>query len=217
MLQLQFGETQKLNRLAEKLATVPGCRITQGAVEVIGEDLAELCEDWEEAEWLVKEARSKWDEWKGRRGLIQLLDSRRRPELPPSNQAQDLGLKPEILCTICGDWGHYSNGKEHVWCDCQAAQDTRRAWPGLVDLINRKTKHDPLALEISRLAKSNAQQRRITQAEIDRAFSERRNAVNFVVADARSVLADESSSSDRKEIARTTLKVLGVAETEVSA
>lgn len=210
MLNLQFGEVNRVKRLAEKLSTIPGCRMTQGAIDAIAEDLIELCDSWDEAEWIVKEARSQWDEWKGRRGLIQLLESRRRPELPPSNQAVDLGPKPEVDCKTCFDWGHYydETAKRNVRCGCGMGLSVSDAF---LKALNRQ----PEFREV--LSGRPEKRRRISQDEIDREFSNRQNTIARLIAQERFVLESEASSPERKEIARLNLKGLGVAESEVSA
>lgn len=212
MIDLQFGEVDRIRHLAEKLSTIPACPRTQGAVEALGEDLAELCDSWEEAEWLVTQARSQWDEWKGRRGLLHLLDDRRRPQLPPANQAQDLGPKPEISCRLCEDWGHLeitdgiTGAKRQDWCKCPIGQHLKLTFPGFMKMLNKGA--------VRLLNPRPDRGARITETDLEINFQGRQNGIENLIAQERAVL-ESDSSNDRKEIARQTLKQLGVAETEV--
>lgn len=222
MIQIQFGELARLQKLGEKLSTIPGCPRTHGAVEALGEDLAEICNDWDEAEWLVRESRSRWEDWKGRRGLLVLLDNRRRPELPPANIAQELGPKPEVTCRLCDDWGHLeitdgATGQSHQdWCKCPIGEHLKKTFPGFMKMLNRKT---GFRMILDRRVDTVAvkERGRITEADIKQAYSERQNGLDSLIFQERCVLENFDASPERKEIARQTLRALGVAETEVSA
>jgi hypothetical protein len=199
--------------LASELSTIVDAPKSDDGIKAVARHLVSICETDQEARWLVDEALFKWERWKGPHRLAEMLYNKQHPELPPSNQARPMPPREETHCQLCGDWGHRDDSATglRIWCECEMGRWQQSRHPGLVEALNRpKNKKTANILTVP-------PPRRFTQSDLDKAFADRQNAVDKVVADARSVLADESSSPDRKEIARTTLRVLGVAETEVSA
>jgi hypothetical protein len=187
-------------RLAVELTLIPECPQSQTAIEKLARDMIRLCSDDAEAEQIVREASDRWDRWRGTRGLIELLESK-RPNPPPSNQAIDYGPRPKPDCAICADFGHFSSPDGKVsWCDCPVGRETRERMPDLAELLTRK--------QIRPLHQAPAAPVRkpITQEDLDRAFSERQDRTEELIADARAALADPEASRDRKEIAREILR-----------
>lgn len=182
-------------RLAFELTLIPECPRSDPAVESLSDMLREIFQDESEARAIVSEACARWDRWRGTRGLIELIEAR-KPALPPANQAVNLGPKPVIECAQCGDWGYFSRTDGTVeWCNCAAGRDTREQFPDLVDKLKRKGIEPPHEAPAVMRAP-------ITQADIDRAFQERRDRTEEMITEQRAILDDPSSSADRKEIAR---------------
>lgn len=82
-------EIEQFNRLADTLSLLPSCPRSPAVLEALAEDLARMCDSLAEAQWLVREARSQWDEWRGVKALAYLLHMKRHPPLPASNLAPD--------------------------------------------------------------------------------------------------------------------------------
>jgi hypothetical protein len=199
--------------LASELSTIVDAPRTDEGIKAVARHLVSICGNDQEARWLVDEALFKWERWKGPHRLAEMLYDKQHPELPPPNQARPMPPREETHCKLCEDWGHREDSATElrVWCECEMGRWQESRHPGLVEALNRH-RNKKLANILTMPPRQ-----RVTQNDLDQAFRGRQNAVNSMVADARSVLADESSSPDRKEIARTTLKALGVVETEVSA
>jgi hypothetical protein len=153
-------------RLASRLATIPDCPRSEEALIALADDLRENCADDQEAAWLVREAR-KWPKWLGTAGLLELLDSKRHPESSrPENQPFDMGPKPPVHCAVCSDWGYVQDAPGHFkTCHCAAGAAVN---PGLVDMFNRGVTKPVAALQVVPPRKP------ITQADIDRAVTERK-------------------------------------------
>lgn len=190
----------KAFELAVQLTFIPDCPRGDAAVERLAHDLMRLLLSDDEAVEIVTEACDRWERWKGNRGLIDLIESR-RPAPVPSNQAKDFGPRPKPDCAICADWGYFGRpGGRVEWCTCPAGSETQAKAPGLVEVLNRKKTqplHEAAAIEPPR---------RITQADIDQAFEERQDRTGQLIADARDTLADPAAAPDRQEIAREILR-----------
>jgi hypothetical protein len=197
-------QARRLQRLAERLSTVPDCPRSEGAIEALAEDLIELCDDEGEATQLVARAR-RWEKWRGTRGLIDLLETM-RPALPAGNQAIDYGPKPVPDCAACQDWGHFTRNGRDEWCTCTAAEELRLAHPDWIDQMNRTGAatllHNPVPID---------RKKPLTEEDLEQACEQRRNRTDELIQNARATLDDPHASKDRKEMAREILRGCGEA------
>lgn len=198
--------------LAVELGTIPDAPKTDEGQQAVARHLISLCENEEDARWVVDEAVFQWQNWKGPRRLAAMLYDRKHPELLPANSVKPMPPREDVRCEACGDWGHLDDPvtKLRVWCQCDMGKWQQSRHPGLVEALNRNNHMKSL------LSRSKGTRKRISQEDIDQAFRHRQNGVETVIREARQALEDESASAERKEIAHETLKSLG-AETEVSA
>lgn len=60
-------------KLVHRLWTIPDCPRNPECVDILADDLIELCLDDEEAEWLVYAAQIYWSHWRGKHGMESLL------------------------------------------------------------------------------------------------------------------------------------------------
>jgi hypothetical protein len=186
------GDDRWYYKLAQQLTTIPECPRSDEAIEALARDLEQISGNFREAERIVRDAREKWDRWKGTRGLIELLEAL-RPAPLLANQAIDYGPRPAVNCQICGDWGYFSAGGEVEWCRCPAALETRERMPGLTDAMNRKKVKPP---HESRDAKP------VNGEDLESAIRERPDRAGRMIAQERAALEDPDASPARKEIAR---------------
>jgi hypothetical protein len=149
------------HRLAQRLKTIPECPQSNDAIEAMADDLRKHCADEAEAEWLVSYARDTWEKWRGTRGLLDALETR-RPQLPASNQAIDYGPKPAVECERCNDWGHVTINGKLEFCACNSGDALRAALPAFCDRV------PPRSADILRNPPPG-NSRKITQADIDAA------------------------------------------------
>lgn len=197
--------------LAEELTTIPDCPRSEGAVEAIAKDLFRLCRNDDEAQMAVDAAREQWTAWKGTAGLIEVLQSMRRgPEsLPPERRVIDLGPKPVVNCAACQDWGYIWRGGRNEWCSCAEGVRMQNESSDFLEKLNTKHVKGPQMLQAMQ---ASPERRPITEADLEQAYLQRKKDAEGMIARAKAVLADETRSSNEKELARETLRTLGVEE-----
>lgn len=191
---------QRAFELSRRLTTIDGCPRIDEALDSLADDLIEICSSEEEAETLVKEARWTWKKWQGTAGLIELLNSKRRPvTLPRERQKAELGPRPQIACHACNDNGIIREAGRHEWCTCAQGRKMREDMPAWLETLNRTI--------FGKLPE--AKERRITsEAELEKEFQANQARYDKIIADARAILEDPNTPPNRREIARETIKSL---------
>lgn len=199
-------EKQLAHKLAGQLTTIPDCPRTDIAIESLAGDLAEICRENTEAIWLVHEARQRWRRWRGTAGLIKLLERHRGTDVLLSERQPfpDMGPKPKVDCNVCEDFGHVYRNKRYEYCTCAAGAKLRTTMPDFVEKLNRKGVRKLEPIPITR--------KRITEADLERAFRERQDRTEQMIAEARATLQNPEAPKDRKEMAREILRGFGVSE-----
>lgn len=195
--------------LAEQLTTIPDCPRSEASTKTLAMDLIRLCRDDREAHNLVNAMRDEWITWKGTAGLIEVLQGLRRGPgaVPLERRVVDLGPKPVVNCAACQDWGYVWRAGVNVYCSCAQGARLEAEDPGLLDTLNRKGSFKGMpALQ------AVPAPRPITEADLEQAFLQRKKDTEGMITRARAVLADETRSSNEKELARETLRMLGAEE-----
>ena len=181
--------TTACHKLAAKLVTVPDFPRQNEVLDLVADDLLELCADVTEASWIVAEAR-KWPKWRGTAGIIDLLRERRPPTvLPPERQVFDPGQKPPIGCGICQDFGYLFRGGHYEYCSCETGVEARKL--KLCEGLNEWRMKNMRAPHATPAA---ARPRPLTQEDLDKAYSERQDRTADGIAKARATLASADVS-----------------------
>ena len=94
--------------LATRLSTIDGFPRFEAAIIATAEDLGRWCKGAfvggrivtaeAQADWLVTEAREKWETWQGTKALLTLFRSKYTPEVKPGNGFVDYANMP----CVCG-------------------------------------------------------------------------------------------------------------------
>ena len=164
--------------LAWQLATIPDSPKTDQAIQALAIRLGSMCQDFDEAKWLVDEAVLKWSTWKGINGLSEMLYDKLHPPIVPSNQAKAMPPREDIHCEACGDWGHLDDPitKLRVWCECDMGKWQATRHPGLVEALNKTQQMKSLVRRLRHI-------KPITQQDVDRATAEHKTAKEVPDAD----------------------------------
>jgi hypothetical protein len=126
--------------LATSLTLIKECPRFQAVLGALAEDLMCWCANpvtvdgvtsspYDQAAWLVSEARRTWHKWTSMADLYDLYQAKFHPK---SGKSENFPPR----CSICGDSGTVTVGGLFQWCQCLAARSIRIGDPDLVTRLN---------------------------------------------------------------------------------